>query len=506
MSSLNGSPHQTAVLFAQYAGYDPREELQTNPESEPSLAPIPPSPASTPPASPVETVEPEPPTVGQRLDLAAVIHHPFAKVAIVALPGFLGFLALGAFLTSLTGTRDQATSQPAAVSSAPPPSEPNNPPSLITQDELAKYKTEAALARQRQLLERAGQPASNLAKPLPSSPTSQPSPKAPLAEGPAPVSPASPLPITPQGAIAPSLEEALAQWQQVATLGSYGRLEGTSSMNGGNGLVSRPPSPPPFPVPNPNNAFPVPGTAAPPTPTASASSRPSLSQLRVSRAVPSLRETPPAPVLVGSSARAIASTAIVLGTDTPMGADPGNPSATRYLFRLTAPLKDSKGEDAIPADALAVAVVRSFSAQNGLMELQVQSVIVNNQEYQAPTGALVIRSRQGSSLVANRRGGSSSGLGQSLMTGLFAGLAGAGQAINQPSSSVVTSNGGITATTASSRQNVGAAFVSGAFGSLSQQMQQASQMANQRVSQQPVTWEISAGTEVQVFVNSTFEL
>jgi len=210
-------------------------------------------------------------------------------------------------------------------------------------------------------------------------------------------------------------------------------------------------------------------------------------------------------VLVGSTAAAQLATAIVMAGDNSTPVAPDSPSATRYLIKLTADLKDADGKVALPSGSQVVIVARTFSQQGGSAEFVATSVLVNNKEYAVPKDALVVRSTNGGLLAFNKEK-TGAGLFQSILPAFFAGIAQGGQILNQPTSTSSVSGGNVSATTSSSSPSAAAGFIQGFGQNLSQQMQQQAQAANQLAASKPTFWSLSAGSSVLVFVNSSFQL
>lgn len=421
-----------------------------------------------------------------------LLNSPFTRIALIGGVGLLAFGALGVFLSSVTGGKGQQVEVPKPSPTAEATIDPTQPP---TQE--GKYKTETALAGQRQALggidPKQRQPSPNAsAAPKALAPASpQPTPMA-ISSVPLPLPAPTTLLSTSFDRVQTKPDDPVEKWRTIASMGSYGQVPA----GGSNSAYT---TPVPTPVPTP--AF----IPTPVTPIASASSATPIRQLRSSSATPGLRDQPIAIVLTGSSASGRLATGVVLSGDNSTPINPDSPTATKYLVTLKAPLKDANGEEALPTGASVVMVAKNFSQQSGVAEFQATSVIVGNKEYVLPTGALVVRGENGAPLMLAKRG-NSGGLLQSLLPAFFAGVSQAGQTINQPTSSATVSGGNVSAITSSSNPSAGAAFAQGFGQNLSQMLTQRSQAANQNQANQPNAWALNAGTSVMVFVNSSFEM
>jgi hypothetical protein len=399
--------------------------------------------------------------------------------------GLLGFLGMIVFLLSGAGGRPKVT----VVQPTPTPSTTPAP------DELAQTQARLALTDQ----QRQNRDASGTTRPLTqTSPTPKPSasPTPPTIASSAPQTlPPPPAPLPPPvitstaPSPAPTPLSPVEQWQLAAQMGSFG----ATRSNGANAATST--TAPTAPITSATASSP-----ALPIPVA-ASSNPRqlpITQLRNSPDVPGMRSQPLAAVMLGSTATGQLQTEIILSS----GVDQQD---VKYLIQVRDPLKDVNGAIALPSGSTIVATIDRSSGQAGAVQFKAISLIYNNQEYALPEGSLVIRNKDGGVLQARRQGGGG-GIGQFILPALFNGLSQAGQVAAQPRSTTTTTTGNRTTTSTDGRGNPQSAFIGGAANSISQQLQQQAQMANQQAATQPVSWRLAAETEVQIFVNSTFEM
>ncbi len=513
------SAADSEAALLQYSGYAaPPEELA-------AMGASPPKPTSV----SAESVEGEDDDDDESLDLdprrnktkVGLINSPLSKAAFVGGGGLIAVLAAGMLMGQFGGSKkaqvvEEAAKNPTAIASPG-----------VANGEVGTYKTGMALTTQRNLLANA-KPQQGQVKPVRPTKTEakvntpeQPVPTA-AALLPAPAAmmstPLEPLPTTfrsvgSAGSVEPikppTVEEAIAKWQALAGLGSYGAVQrGTQSQSfnsntatgfsneslGANGMTLSPRAQ--------QQSLSSASTAFPP---ASTTSSRSITQLRASSSVPGMRDTPLASVLTGTSASGRINNSVIVAADNAQSIDPTSPLSPKYLMELTDSIKDGNGAIAIPTRSQLVLAVKTFSPQSGLGELQVVAVIANGKEYQVPTGAMVVRSPAGSLLAFSNRD-KGSGFFSSIIPSVLAGISQAGQAINQPQSSTSVSNGGITTNVNSAKPNALAAFAQGAGQNLSQRVQQNAQTAQQQASSAPKTWELKAGSAVTVYVNSSFEI
>lgn len=418
------------------------------------------------------------------------VQNPYSRIVMVAIPGFLTILIGGALVQNITAGKNN--SAPVVTPSVSPAADANSDSvNRTSSEEIAKYKAETALAQQQTVFQKKQ-----------SITPSQQTPTQAILSAPAPIAPEIPQPVPPLPPPPPVIHppesnevdslptDPVARWKIAATAGGFGRVTNFSAPVQAAPVQQTPVYIPPMP-PSQSNSDTGSGVAKP------------INQLRAAASSDGLRDKPPAPVLVGATANGQLATAIVVAGDNAQVSD-GN--GTKYLANLNTPLKDADGSVAIPADAVLVMSAKSLSSQSGVVEFQVSSVIVNNREYSAPKGALLVRGNNGAPLTLAKRGGSGGNFFTAALPAVLAGVGQAGQALNQPNASSVVSAGSVTTTTSSSKPNIAGAFASGMSNSLSQQLTQQIQAANQRNMNAPVVWELGAGTDIVVFVNQSFEM
>jgi hypothetical protein len=424
--------------------------------------------------------------------------NPIAKFAVVGAATFIVVIIAGIITNGISTTKLVEQTKPTVVKSPTNEQDEAFPQAAAASNEAA-LKTELAFAQQTEANQAlARQPAP--------SPTPSPSPQivrpaqvvstTPPPAAPRIMSPAAPLPVPAIPAVQnqPPQLSPMEQWQASAQIGSFG----TVTIRPTPGAPPRPAAPVVAPTPS------TPVAIAPPVPRA-ASGTP-ISQLRSTSSIPGLRNQPLVPVLVGTMASGQLETEVLLtGDASPPAANLNDPTTPKYLISLDTPLKDSAEDTAIPEGATLVAVVRGFSAQSGGLQLEVISVIANNKEYSVTPGVIAIRSDDGGMLVADQMRRGNNFLDRVALP-VFAGLAEAGQVLSEPSGTTTT-RGNSTTTTNSDDRDPGAAFVSGAFGNLSDQLSQEAERRNDRQSESETsTWRLRAGESVQIFVNSSFEM
>jgi hypothetical protein len=434
--------------------------------------------------------------------------NPIAKFAVVSAATFIVVIIAGIITNGISSTKLVEQAKP-TVAKSPTTEQDEAFPQAAAASNEAALKTELAFAQQteaNQTLARQSAPSPTPSlTPSPSPQTVRPAQAVSTVPTPAAaprvISPAAPLPVPaiPVAQNPPPQLSPMEQWQASAQIGSFGSVTIRPTPI----APPRPAAPVAVPPPSTPVAIALPSTA-PPTPR-SAPGTP-ISQLRSTSSIPGLRNQPLVPVLVGTMASGQLQTEVLMtGDASPPAANLNDPTTPKYLINVDTPLKDSTGNTAIPEGSTLVAVVRGFSAQSGGLQLDVISVIANSKEYTVTPGVLAIRSDDGGMLVADqiRRGNN---FLDRVALPVFAGLAEAGQVLSEPSGTTTT-RGGSTTTTNLGDRDPGAAFVSGAFGNLSDQLSQEAERRNDRQSESETsTWRLRAGESVQIFVNSSFEM
>lgn len=182
----------------------------------------------------------------------------------------------------------------------------------------------------------------------------------------------------------------------------------------------------------------------------------------------------------------------------------------QFVARLTEPLKSNTGEEAIPAGTLLSVEMQGVDA-SGRAIAQVTAILQNGSEYPVSKGAIALLGEGGNPLIANQyhdKGGEIFGLDTGL--GLVSGLAKVGEIINQADvqTSISQSGGGFSSvqTSSNGRRSIGAAFLSGAFGALSEQVKARNQKAIEEIIKRPNIWFVKKGTKILVTVNRSIQL
>ncbi len=181
----------------------------------------------------------------------------------------------------------------------------------------------------------------------------------------------------------------------------------------------------------------------------------------------------------------------------------------KFIIQLAESLTDEQGFVTLPVGTAIVAQVVDIP-KSGLAQLEATQIVIDGQEYVLPSGAISIRGTKGQPLIASKWGNKGGAIAShDATTFLFGSLAKVGEVINRPDveSSTSTSGSGFSTstTTRSSSPNLLGAVLEGGFAPLTKQILQRNERDLQKMLQRSDVWYVRAGTNVQVFVNQSFE-
>ena len=181
----------------------------------------------------------------------------------------------------------------------------------------------------------------------------------------------------------------------------------------------------------------------------------------------------------------------------------------KFIVQLAEAITDEEGFVTLPAGSAIVAKVVDIN-DSGLAQLEPTQIVIDGQEYILPPGAISIRGTKGQPLIASKWGNKGSAITSHDATAfLFGSLAKVGEVMNRPDfeSSASTSgfNFSTSTTTRNSSPNLLGAVLEGGFTPLTKQILQRNQRDLKEMLQRQDVWYVRAGTNVQVFINQSFE-
>jgi hypothetical protein len=192
----------------------------------------------------------------------------------------------------------------------------------------------------------------------------------------------------------------------------------------------------------------------------------------------------------------------------PQGQQRQIPSNKRFVAKLTQDLHDNEGEVAIAADSLlAVELVSVDSGRDA--NIQVTSIIKDNNEYPIAEGAISVLGDEDKPLIAKKYQNKGGEVSNDIMLGLFSGLGKIGGVLNQSDTTSIinsSSNSYNSSSSSSSRRDIGGAFLEGAFGKLSDIQGKRTETANTEIAAGSNILYIPKDTKVTILVNRTLEL
>ena len=142
---------------------------------------------------------------------------------------------------------------------------------------------------------------------------------------------------------------------------------------------------------------------------------------------------------------------------------------------------------------------------------QVTAILKDGTEYPVSPGAITINGDNGKPLIAHQyqnKGREIFSLDAGL--GLVSGLAKVGEVINQPDSQTSISQSGIgfssSQSSSNSRRSIGAGFLEGSFGAISEQVRGRNRKALEEIATRPNIFFVKKGTKILITVNKSIKL
>lgn len=437
--------------------------------------------------------------------------NPWAKGGFVASIIGVGVAGLGLFLWSVQNIKP--------VAKLPEPSQQLQTADKTQvdpeQEQIGNLKTVNALGSQAQALNRQTEMQNGLQpQPHPSptaAPRPTPPPVTPVRSNPPPsyssvpptsarVTPISPPPIRPAVASAPvQTVDPQTAWQQALATGSYGQMPDNPSAAYPDQNTEPLRNPPSVPA----NTTLVANREQPNREGVVSTLEDSRYQADVN-AILSGNASEFRTVLPGAMATATLQTPIFWAQDLRTEQQP-----QRFSIRLNDGIPSANGTIALPSGTQLIAQVRSIS-ESGMVQLAVTHAVIETpqggQVIDLPPEAVLITGNEGKPILAELQ---NSGRGQvarmNVQTALFGALGQVGQLLNRPRNESTTTSPYLSSTSITNgNTNIVGGILQGAFGSLTQQVQQRHQQEMQDILNRPNLWIVPAGQRLQVFVNNSF--
>jgi Bacterial conjugation TrbI-like protein len=371
-------------------------------------------------------------------------------------------------------------------------------------------------------------PAQAIAPPIAQTRIVQPTPAPqPVA---APNSPSIRVPASPPPNPTAKNEDPMSHWDRLAQLGSAGRVRYPEPETDSGEQNNAPPAPQPVLAQNnasqttnaaPNTQpqeperllprFPVAqgSNSTVPVATQIAAEEPITGSLATPTYLPEeaaiINGTPPQYLIVGEFAKARLITPIVW-SDT-------QAQNRRFVAQLIEPLASNTGEIAVPAGSLVALQVETIT-EFGECNVQVTSILKDENEYPVSPGAIQVLGAEGNPLVASKYDDKGPELFSADATlGVLGGLARATELMNEPdvqeSSETERPDGTVRRTNRSQRSrrpSLMMGFAEGAFSALNQNMGRRTQTQIQETLKRKNIWVIESNTEISIRVSRSLKL
>ena len=185
--------------------------------------------------------------------------------------------------------------------------------------------------------------------------------------------------------------------------------------------------------------------------------------------------------------------------------------AENFIIQTTEPLKDKNGFITIPKNTQIVTNIKNIQ-ESGLVQLQAQQIIINGKQYILPKQAISIRGNKGNPLIASKRGSKGKDIAaRDAETFVVGSLAKVGKVLNQPKEEQFSTSSGFGGNSSfssirRSNYNILGAVLEGGFEPLTEQLKERNKEKISELKQRKKFWYVPANTQVQIFINQSFNL
>jgi Bacterial conjugation TrbI-like protein len=185
--------------------------------------------------------------------------------------------------------------------------------------------------------------------------------------------------------------------------------------------------------------------------------------------------------------------------------------ADKFIVQLVEPLTEEDGFVNLPKGTQIVVYVRDID-ESGLVQMEATQIVIDGKEYVLPPGTITIRGNSGRPLMASKWNDKGAEIAsRDAETFVVGSLAKVGKVLNQPKEEQYSTSTGFGGTTtfSSTRRggpNILGAVLSGGFEPLTEQILERNKRSLSEIQQRKEVWHVRAGSDIQVFVNQSFQL
>ncbi len=221
-----------------------------------------------------------------------------------------------------------------------------------------------------------------------------------------------------------------------------------------------------------------------------------------------LEERQPQYLVVGSFTKATLVTPLIMSQTSNNSRLQSGANTLRFVARLDEPLYSNTGSVAIPAGVEVAIAMISVDEASGV-QAEVTAILKNGTEYPISPGTISVLGEAGSPLIARPYDDKGSEIAKYDATlGTIAGIAKIGEIINKPDEEITEDLplGGTRTRSRNNNRNMGAAFIEGFFGKLSDTVSKRTERATDEITKRSNVWYVPKNTKITIQVSRSMKL